>query len=85
MSISQIQIKRPPIGRFDRPAQLRGSGAVHSESIGVPRWAVVTAGAAPVLLVVGFLVAAMLQPVSYDPWRDTISARWPPAALPTRG
>ncbi len=34
----------------------------------------VAAGAAPVLLVAGFLVAAMLQPVSYDPLRDTISA-----------
>ena len=33
----------------------------------------VTAGAAPALLVVGFLVAAMLQPVSYDSLRDTIS------------
>jgi hypothetical protein len=35
---------------------------------------VVTAGAAPALLVLGFLVAATLQPVSYDPLRDTISA-----------
>jgi len=74
VSISQIQIKRLPIGRFDRPAGLRVSSTVHSESSGVPRWAVVTAGAAPVLLTVGFLVAAMLQPDSYDPWRDTISA-----------
>jgi hypothetical membrane protein len=34
---------------------------------------VVAAGAAPALLVVGFLVGAMLQPVSYDSLRDTIS------------
>ena len=74
MTISQIQLKRLPIGRFDRPAALRGPSAVQPECTGVPRWAVVTAGAAPVLLVVGFLVAARLQSVSYDPWRDTISA-----------
>jgi len=74
VTISQIQLKRLPIGRFDRPAALRGPSAVQPECTGVPRWAVVTAGAAPVLLVVGFLVAARLQSVSYDPWRDTISA-----------
>jgi hypothetical protein len=73
VSISQIQMKRLPIGRFGRQAQLRGRGTAHVECTGVPRWAVVTAGAAPALLVVGFLVAAMLQPVSYDPLRDTIS------------
>jgi hypothetical protein len=74
VSISQIQMKNLPLGRFDRRAELRSHRATHSEGTTVPRWAVVTAGAAPALLVVGFLVAARLQPVSYDPLRDTISA-----------
>lgn len=39
----------------------------------VPWWAVAAAAAAPVLLIGGFLVAAALQPASYDPVRDTIS------------
>jgi hypothetical membrane protein len=39
----------------------------------IPWWAVVTAGAAPVLLIGGFLVATAMQPASYDPVRDTIS------------
>jgi hypothetical membrane protein len=40
----------------------------------VPWWAVVAAGAAPALLIGGFVVAAGLQPASYSPIRDTISA-----------
>jgi hypothetical membrane protein len=39
----------------------------------IPWWAVGAATAAPVLLVGGFLVAAAIQPASYDPLRDTIS------------
>ena len=74
MSISQIQITCVPIGRFGRHAEPRSYRTAHSASIGVPWWAVVTAGAAPAVLVVGFLVAATLQPASYDPLRDTISA-----------
>jgi len=74
VTISQIQMKRLPVGRFDRRAELRSHPAAHPGFTGVPRWAVLSAGAAPLLLVVGFLVAAMLQPVSYDPLRDTISA-----------
>ena len=73
MSISQIQIKRLPIGRFGKHAGPRSHSTAHPARIGVPWWAVVAAGAAPALLVVGFLVAATLQPVSYDPLRDTIS------------
>jgi hypothetical protein len=38
------------------------------------RWVVLAAGLAPVLLVVGWTVAASLQPAGYDPVRDTISA-----------
>jgi hypothetical protein len=68
VSNSRNQIKREPIGQFGRQADPR------RHITGVPRWTVVTAGAAPALLVVGFLIAAMLQPVSYDSLRDTISA-----------
>ena len=39
----------------------------------IPWWGVAAAGAAPVLLVGGFFVAAALQPASYNPVRDTIS------------
>jgi hypothetical protein len=74
VSISQIQLKRVPIGRFGRRAEPCSHGTARSVCTGVPWWTVVTAGAAPVLLVIGFLVAAMLQPVSYDSLRDTISA-----------
>jgi hypothetical protein len=80
MSISQIQMKSLPIRRFGRHADARTRRRAHSESAGVPRWTVVTAGAAPALLVAGFLLAAMLQPVSYSPLRDTISALAAPGA-----
>ena len=40
----------------------------------IPWWAVVAAGAAPVLLVVGFSLAGALQPASYNPVHDTISS-----------
>ncbi len=39
----------------------------------IPWWAVVAAGAAPVLLIGGFFVATAIQPASYNPVRDTIS------------
>ncbi|MEV4656320.1 DUF998 domain-containing protein [Micromonospora sp. NPDC049301] len=39
----------------------------------VPNWAVVTAAAAPLLLVSGWTVAGARQPAGYDPVRDTIS------------
>ncbi|PWR05210.1 DUF998 domain-containing protein [Micromonospora acroterricola] len=39
----------------------------------VPNWVVVTATAAPVLLVAGWTVAGARQPAGYDPVRDTIS------------
>ena len=74
MSISQIQMKRLPIGRYGRDAEFRSHGTAPTERTGAPWWAVATAAAAPALLVVGFLVAAKLQPVSYDPLRDTMSA-----------
>jgi hypothetical membrane protein len=40
----------------------------------IPRWALESAGAAPILLVGGWTIAAALQPAGYDPIRDTISA-----------
>lgn len=39
----------------------------------VPWWAVVSAALAPVALIGGWLVAAAVQPASYDPVRQTIS------------
>jgi hypothetical membrane protein len=39
----------------------------------IPWWAVAAGGAAPALLIGGFLAATALQPRSYDPVRDTIS------------
>jgi hypothetical protein len=40
----------------------------------VPRWAVGTALLVPVVLVGGWLIAGALQPASYSPMRETISA-----------
>jgi Protein of unknown function (DUF998) len=39
-----------------------------------PGWVLVTAGLAPVLVIGGPLVAGALQPTSYSPLRDTVSA-----------
>jgi hypothetical membrane protein len=41
---------------------------------GVPWWGVISSAAAPVLLIGGWTAAAGLQPRSYDPVADTISA-----------
>jgi hypothetical membrane protein len=41
---------------------------------GVPWWGVISSAAAPVLLIGGWTVAAGLQPQSFDPVADTISA-----------
>jgi hypothetical membrane protein len=40
----------------------------------IRQWAIVSAGLAPVLLTGGYLVAGILQPASYSPVRETISA-----------
>ncbi|MGD0702183.1 MAG: DUF998 domain-containing protein [Trebonia sp.] len=40
----------------------------------VPGWAVATALLAPIVLVGGWLIAGALQPASYSPMRETISA-----------
>lgn len=40
----------------------------------VQRWALVSATAAPILLIGGWTLAAMLAPPGFDPARDTISA-----------
>lgn len=69
------QMKPVPIGTLGGRSEPCRHGMAQSVCIGVvPWWTVATAGAAPALLVVGFLVAGMLQPVSYDSLRDTISA-----------
>ncbi|MGO8886121.1 MAG: DUF998 domain-containing protein [Streptosporangiaceae bacterium] len=41
---------------------------------GVPWWGVVSAAAAPVLLAAGWAIAGALQPASYSPVADTVSA-----------
>jgi hypothetical protein len=74
VSISQNQwelVPTGPLGGQEEPCRPSPAPSVRT---GVPWWTVVTAGAAPALLVVGFLVAAKLQPVSYNSLRDTISA-----------
>ncbi|HXW44618.1 MAG TPA: DUF998 domain-containing protein [Streptosporangiaceae bacterium] len=39
----------------------------------IPGWAVVSAGLTPVVLTAGWLVAGLVQPVSYSPMRQTVS------------
>jgi Protein of unknown function (DUF998) len=39
-----------------------------------PAWVLVTAGLAPVLIIGGWLAAGAVQPASYSPLRDTVSA-----------
>src|SRR5580692_6286354 len=51
----------------DHGGQLRADGAV-------PGWAVGTALLAPVVLIGGWLIADALQPTSYSPMRQTMSA-----------
>src|SRR5487761_465602 len=38
------------------------------------RWAIISAGLAPILLTGAYLIAGILQPASYSPMRKTISA-----------
>ncbi len=71
----------------DDDAQPAGSAAARvSEGAGepsrgtVPWWTTASAGAAPVLLIAGFLIAASIQRVSYNPIHDTISALASPGA-----
>jgi hypothetical protein len=65
-------MRQVPAGKFVGQAEPCGRNGAYP--VCIPWWTLVTAGAAPALLVVGFLVAAVLQPVSYDSLRDTISA-----------
>ncbi len=46
----------------------------------VPWWGVVSSAASPVLLIAGWTVAARLQPPSFDPVADTVSALMAPGA-----
>ena len=63
MSTAHWQARRLPI-----PAAwpVRSSPAVHP-------WAIISAGLAPILLTGAYLMAGILQPVSYSPVRTTIS------------
>lgn len=72
-SIPHNQMEQVAVGRSGTQPGPFNPSTEHSTCVGVPWWTVVSASAAPVLLVVGFLVAAMLQPASYDSLRDTIS------------
>jgi hypothetical protein len=40
----------------------------------IPWWALLSSGAAPVLLIGGWSAATVLQPTNYDPVTETISA-----------
>ena len=64
MSTAHWQARRLPI-----PA----AWPVHS-SMAVRRSAILSAGLAPILLTGAYLIAGILQPASYSPVRDTISA-----------
>jgi len=59
-------------GQAFRPPAVTGAAAPYHQT--VPRWAVICAALSPVLLTGAYLVAGMLQPSSYDPIRQTISA-----------
>ena len=61
-------------GAWRRARRLTGSAAwpVRS-SRAVPGWAIACAGLSPVLLIVGWLAAGMVQPASYSPVRQTVS------------
>jgi hypothetical protein len=81
-TVGRQLVSRPAVGR-----QLVGMRAVRQQ-LGrltqwpgwplrsgeeVPRWAVLSAGLAPVVLVGAWLVADSLQPRTYSPIRDTVS------------
>jgi hypothetical protein len=59
-------------GHVFRPSTFTDPAAPSRQS--VPRWAVICAALSPVLLTAAYLVAGMLQPSSYNPIRQTISA-----------
>jgi hypothetical membrane protein len=74
ISIPHNRMEPASIGQFGGRPEPCNHRTASSVCGGVPWWTVVSASAAPVLLIVGFLVAAMLQPASYDSLRDTISS-----------
>src|SRR5260370_3061033 len=63
---------RPPHGRARR-GPLPAARPVRPPRA-ARRWAIISAGLAPVLLTGAYLVAGLLQPASYSPVRTTISA-----------
>ena len=64
MSTAQWQVRRL---RIPAAWPVRSSQAAHP-------WAIISAGLAPILLTGTYLIAGILQPVSYSPVRSTISA-----------
>jgi hypothetical membrane protein len=66
------------VAELPRAAQvgLRTFSAILPVSVSrpVPRWVVVSALLTPVLLVTGWLIGGALQPASYSPMRETVSA-----------
>lgn len=74
---SKTPLKGPPAATKSPPLgdQRRDDPKIGEPMVGeVPWWTTASAGAAPVLLIGGFSIAASLQPTSYSPVRDTISA-----------
>jgi hypothetical membrane protein len=64
MSTAQWQVRRL---RIPAAWPVRSSPAA-------PRWAIISAGLAPILLTGTYLIAGIFQPASYSPVRSTISA-----------
>jgi hypothetical membrane protein len=69
--------RRPAAGRgpaAGRPAGPDRNGGAEGTARDVPWWGILSAFAAPVLVIGGWTVAAALQPDHFDPVRQTISA-----------
>ncbi len=77
MSDIERHLRAPGSGSIGSP--YHGGSARQSRTYdpavkAIPWWVVLAASAAPLLLIGGFSVATALQPASYNPVRDTISA-----------
>jgi hypothetical protein len=67
------QVRRGPALAASKVLAADGSGLLRAGRP-VPGWVVSTAWLAPAVLVGGWLIAGALQPASYNPMRETISA-----------
>ena len=61
-------------GRFHRSEPVTAGPRAMAAARDVPWWGVISSGAAPVLLIAGWTLAAALQPRPYDPVGGTVSA-----------